>query len=122
MIEVTNYILIFAGLAYVVTLTLREYLHRFIIINSIPSFTGAIVFSAIFKRKFSENISKGRFYQYSYAPFVLIIMMLVEINQMNKAQATFDINDVVAIISGTVAALLLFELERKRLLKKGTNK
>ncbi len=48
--------------------------------------------------------------------------MLVEINQMNKAQATFDINDVVAIISGTVAALLLFELERKRLLKKGTNK
>jgi hypothetical protein len=113
----TDGIVIVIGLIYLITFFLRDQLNHIILVNSIPSFTGAIVFSSLFKRKFSK-LPQGRLYQYTYCICILIIMVLEEFSQINRKYDTYDFNDLVGIVLGIFLSIFLFEMERKQMFER----
>jgi hypothetical protein len=108
-IKLGDWILLLVGLCYFLIFLFRELPFDNIIINSFPSFTGAFVFSSIFKRHYLKA-NKGRYLFNLNIAFVQIIMMLEEFYQHNNS-SVYDINDIVGILSGALLAILIFEAE-----------
>ena len=88
--------------------------YNFYLLDLVPSFSAAFIFTSLFINHFIVNEKYGRLYQYLLTFLIITILIIEEFNQILYQNFTYDKFDIIAILLGGGVSLIFYEFIKYR--------